>query len=291
MRKYQPIYSKLTRWIEEFDLNNQITPNHDDCDIVNCFNKGNTKIYYVDWDDVDVDNVKWNDIRQNTLIIADGGNIYIDDNVYWDGLVWLISLRDLEDDERDDSGNIFVDTEVTNINALMYADWGLISTDWNEYGDELTRDELKNQLFIEGVLWTFNTLGGSNVPSCPHFVEECTPGIARYYDMEYVRDFQLVSASVSYDDDEAGDRWIPYGSGKLAWGVQYEYDEDKQEVAKVPDTCEDGLVCLLGEDDEAEFEGDGADDISIKDKLAPIYLRHDAQYISSNLPVFSNIAR
>lgn len=78
----------------------------------------------------------------------------------------IIALRD--DSTNESIGNVYVDADVRYINALIYADGGLISTGFGD-GDRLPNyasssnrgATLDNQLVLVGSLFTRNTIGGS----------------------------------------------------------------------------------------------------------------------------------
>ncbi|MBS8121971.1 hypothetical protein [Candidatus Vampirococcus lugosii] len=98
-----------------------------------------------------------------TLIIRNG-NLLIDEDI--NHMKGIVVIRD---DVREDTlGNIFVNQDVQEINAYIYGDGGLISFDkdendsYNNYSDSFKRREnLENQLVLEGRLYTRNTVGGA----------------------------------------------------------------------------------------------------------------------------------
>ncbi len=287
----------------------------------NCFENNGVNIYYREGD-ITIDNDNW--LNNKNLVIADWGNVYIDDNIWVDDeenwILGIISTRDLSDTDPFESGNVFVDVDVTNVNSLIYADWGVMSyyKDWTSdcSGDTancwyyLDHKKLRHQLYIRWVLWTFNTLWWSNLAwderQCPHFVSDSDCDdfrIQRSFDIEYIRNFDLISADTH---PGAGgwswspwNYWIPYAykpdpantkHSKLAWW----WTCDRSDASWWRVVCDSFDVDLRSFDDDilsTSFHKSNMsnESITILDKLSPLYLKHDSRISQLDLPVFGSI--
>ncbi|MDD5376593.1 MAG: hypothetical protein PHH16_00585 [Candidatus Gracilibacteria bacterium] len=102
-----------------------------------------------------------------TLIVKDG-NVIINGNLNNSNkLFGIVVMKDgyAINDGYAGKGNIYVTPNVTKINAIIYADGGFISSDISGapyVADSSSRTyDLKNQLFMNGSLFTRNTIGGS----------------------------------------------------------------------------------------------------------------------------------
>ena len=135
--------------------------------------------------------VGWNDaITGSKTLVVEGANIYITWNIRWSGMLWLIAL------EKDGQGwNIYIDPQVTDIHAIMYADRSLISYDGaNELDGSTQADEVANQLYIYGSIFSANTIGGSLTTTCPYYVasSDCDSDTSEKYDLNLLRRYILV---------------------------------------------------------------------------------------------------
>jgi len=135
-----------------------------------------------------------------TLIVRNW-NIHISNdfnnsNVDWD-MVWIISYIDgwyNQETGFDDVGNIYIEPEVTTINAVMYADGGVISTNsgnpvsWNV---DDRNNLLIHQLTIVWSIFSRNTLAGAREESGNYMLpgSEMTSDqvLATQYDLYYLR--------------------------------------------------------------------------------------------------------
>lgn len=153
-------------------------------------------IKYVEWNI----NISW-DVQYETLIVKNW-NVIID----WDlntsnKKLWIIVLKDWYDITKDyldmDSKgwNIYVTKDVKKLNAIIYADWWLISTDssWHPYiSDTVTRTRaLKNQLIMNWSLFTRNTIWWAILYGwdykLPWGKSSTDFNLAMVYDLNYVR--------------------------------------------------------------------------------------------------------
>lgn len=116
-------------------------------------------VKYIEWDI----NIFWNNLWYETLVVKDW-NVIINWNLTQSKL-WIIVLKDNYNVNSDYSTkwNIYIKPDVTKINAVIYADWWVISSNasWNAYtadSDSRTSD-LQKQLTINWSLFTRNTIG------------------------------------------------------------------------------------------------------------------------------------
>lgn len=133
-----------------------------------------------------------------TLVVRNWNILITEDFNPTNQRVWLISYIDSWYDIEtwyESVGNIYVTPEVQSINASIYADGALISTtqDWNLVSSDIaTRsDELENQLVIQGILFTRNTLAGWRELWWQYMLpwrrESDNQDIAIQYDLYYTR--------------------------------------------------------------------------------------------------------
>ena len=132
-----------------------------------------------------------------TLVVRNG-NILIEDdfNASWKvvGLISYIDTGYNKENGFDAIGNIYVEPEVISINALMYADGWLITTQsWNpiSWSIPVRNDILEKQLSITGSLFTRNTLAGwrqlSGEYMLPGWTTTINQSLAVQYDLYYMR--------------------------------------------------------------------------------------------------------
>lgn len=145
--------------------------------------------------------ISWSNLSWNKTLVVDGANVYIDGNITWDGILWIIALQ-----RNGRGGNIYIRNTVTDIHAMMYADRSVMSartiwTTFEELNGNSHEERLLNQLYIKGVLFSENTIGGANTPpyNCPFFVREtCDISRAALYDLNYLRRYYIAE---SFDTD------------------------------------------------------------------------------------------
>jgi len=148
-------------------------------------------LYYGDmsWSNVTLgaqDNIEW----QKTLVV-ENGNVYISwniRNIDWDdAILWIIVLN----------GNIYIDPSVTDIHAILYSNRSVISYDWvNELDGSTNASILRDQLYIQGSIFSENTIGWSRgILQCPFYINSnCTDftnpthrNNAQKYDINFIR--------------------------------------------------------------------------------------------------------
>lgn len=127
-------------------------------------------VKYVDWNQL----TNWIYVMESnptyeTIILKDG-DLFInrDINISWNKL-WIIVLKDNYDVNTDylswNGWNVYVSPDVSEINAVIYADGWFISVNdsWIPYSVDNTQrsSELSNQLLLKGTLFTRNTIWGA----------------------------------------------------------------------------------------------------------------------------------
>jgi hypothetical protein len=146
-------------------------------------------IKYVEWDIT----LLW-DQEYETLIVKNG-NVIIAWNI--ENTLWIIVLKDnySVESEFPKKWNIYVQADVSYIDAIIYADGWLISADYE--GQPYTSDsasrtaDLQNQLVLKGSVFTRNTIGGAilagDVYKLPGESKTTNFNAAMIYDLNYVR--------------------------------------------------------------------------------------------------------
>ncbi len=154
-------------------------------------------VKYVEWDyKIDPDNVE---IDYETLVVKNG-DVTIASDISWDP-IWIITLNANLDYSKLGSWvykywNVFINSDVTRINAMIYADGWVISSNtnwvaWTENSVERTAD-LQNQLWLKGALFSKNTIGwavagSSGKYKLPGWEETDDFNEAMIYDLNYTR--------------------------------------------------------------------------------------------------------
>jgi len=142
--------------------------------------------------------VEWeNNIEWVKTLIVEGANIFISwnlRNTSWnDDILGLIAIS-----KEGVWWNIYIHPDVTDIHASLYADKSILNYDSWELPGDISDENLANQLYIHGTIFSENTFGGSlNFPyKCPFFINiECTQEVAKKYDLNFLRRYILVSES------------------------------------------------------------------------------------------------
>ena len=142
---------------------------------------------------------------QALTLIIEGGDLFIKSDLNYPASSTLASfgIIALKDSTSNAGGNVFVYPNVKNISTVLYAEGSLISvsaTGGYEESDFAPNryDELRNQLYWQGIIVTLNTIGGSDQSplNCPDDISCGSRGEARIYDFNYFRTFypELISA-------------------------------------------------------------------------------------------------
>lgn len=196
----------MTRWFKW----------NDSCTAWSCdkYKYWNEYIVPVNWD------LTFNDYKVNnniTYIVK--WNVYISWNIYkWqkNALLSMVVLnptwfnkKDLEFNSnlnsfKNNKGFVFIKSNVTNIDAYIFAEGSLLSYNWSKiFNGANTFDTDKNifnQLYIRGWIISSNTIWASRLPDtddkkCPWFVKSCNTNIAQAFDLIYLRRYMLTDAS------------------------------------------------------------------------------------------------
>ena len=157
------------------------------------------------------DGTKGDDIKapsgKKTIIVVDG-NVLLEDNLRYNnsldslGVITYNTVQNRADGQWPDTGHLFVDEKVKHFVGSHYLDGSLISLTSDDFDDVgngskpastlIYQGEKENQLVLEGVVWSNNTLGGSlissgNYISPWHNEGVADNGIARLFDLHFVR--------------------------------------------------------------------------------------------------------
>jgi hypothetical protein len=141
-------------------------------------------VRYVKWSDV---SISWDNLWYETLIV-ENWNVIITSNLNTSkNKLWIIVLKDSFDVTKDwkTAWNIYVWSNVTDINAIIYADWALRSAKPN--GEDYSEEELWDILTIYGTLFTRNTIWGWINMTLPGWQKTDDFDLAGRYDLNYVR--------------------------------------------------------------------------------------------------------
>lgn len=184
-------------------------------------------VKYVIWDI----NISWEIVWYETLVVKDG-NVIIswDLNNSWKKL-WIIVLRDNYNvaSGYNSKWNVYVNSNVSKINAIIYADWWFISS--NSSGVPYTSDstdrsiDLKNQLFMKWSLFTRNTIWGAILAGWNYILPWWTKlsssdsnfDKAMIYDLNYIRRWKSKCLELS-----------PWICKYTKWAFVIEYDSKVQ---------------------------------------------------------------
>jgi hypothetical protein len=168
-----------------------------------------TVLYFGDLDGSQV--VLWDGDEQidgvKTIIVV-WGDLYIQNNMYYqnksEDILGVIVLKD----ENGKGGNLYIDPSVTNIVWTYIIDKSIISYNWGELDGNTLQDILKNQLHIFGSVFSENTIWWSraNPVKCPYYVSSCNQEMAQKYDLNFLRRFTLNTL------------WIPIGTNAKVIG-------------------------------------------------------------------------
>lgn len=143
---------------------------------------------YIDWD------ISNNNLWQLTLVsMTENGlsNVNITSDMFSDN--WF------NRNTWNYNGWIFINPEVTNIDASLIAEWPVVSYDVNEeklYGSTIDEKDLRNQLHIYGSLLSLNTIGWAKEVwatnhSCPYIISPCNRNTASVFDLANIRKFTV----------------------------------------------------------------------------------------------------
>ena len=170
---------KLIKWLSSWDIVNWIK--------------------YIDWQNIEL---SWDNLWFETIIVKNWNVIINWDLNISNKKLWIIVLKDnyLIDSDYNKKWNIYVDKNVSKINAIIYADWAFRSakSNWTSYLDS----ELNNKLIFNWSLFTRNTIGWAVKANTeyllPWWKKTNNFDLAEIYDLNYIR---KVDNSCNIDED------------------------------------------------------------------------------------------
>ncbi len=131
--------------------------------------------YWNNWKTLQIWNTPFNELNpssykieitwKNTIIVK-WWNVYINAdlaNTNSNSMLTIVAKRD----SNNNWWNIYIDPDVTNIDAILIADWSLLSYNWTSIlnrNDSGLNWELSRQLYIYGSLFTKNVIGTEKAP-------------------------------------------------------------------------------------------------------------------------------
>jgi hypothetical protein len=153
--------------------------------------KNINNVIYFKGDNITYWEVK-NYLKENDTIIVKDWNLIIDEDINKN--IWIIIIKDnynVEDDYKI-SWNIYVKNNVSNINAIIYADWVFRSAKLNwKVLESYSDSELNKQLNLYWSLFTRNTIGWAVKASLsytlPGWKTTNSFDLAQIYDLNYTR--------------------------------------------------------------------------------------------------------
>lgn len=225
-------------------------------------------------------------------VVVEGGDIYIDENLWGDTPIGLISL-----DDGSGGGHIYIDKNVTNVKAVMYADHFVTSYDTDDgvdadgqpvFSTTTRADALGNQLYVVGSIVSPENNADSVDTDSDSLYSDGEMGTASAENFNWMREFKLYPGTTDdgNPEDYDGDGEIEDCSDGFD-GFPYLDPTGNNEPP-----C-DGAWILGGDlivDDEHRLAAgvtDGATTLDDVEDLLPFYLYYQAP--SENLPIFRSI--
>ena len=255
IKKY--INKNIFKTFQTFKNNSDISTETDDSNL-NSFSKTWNENYYLydySWEKKDI-NFNWSNyinewkyltiwynwtdniwISWKQTVIVKNWNIYINSNLYNKNDNSLLVLIAKKDKNTKNGWNIYIDPDVTNIDAVLIADWSLISMEIDWFWDPVITDTnsytnaLRKQLLIYGSLLSSNVVGWDNIPYWADYYEDNSyPNlINNIYDLWNLRTFNLNYWSWTLDSNKlvpiADNSWN-YKENAWAWKCRwYNWDD------------------------------------------------------------------
>lgn len=164
------------------------------------------KVKYVNWDIT----ISWEQDYE-TLVVKNGNVI-----ISWDlndsnKKLWIIVLKDSYDVVKwyNDKWNVLVKSDVTKVNAMIYADWWFISAKDDGtiyYPDSPERTyALQRQLTMNWTLFTRNTIGWAQYVgwyyTLPGWTRTLSYDKSMVYDLNYIRRWNIWCEDLNLDWD------------------------------------------------------------------------------------------
>lgn len=163
---------------------------------------------------------------KKTLVIQ-WWNLYITENLLASNkvndILWIIVLAD----ENGNGWNVYINPNVTAVEAVIFADKSLLNYD----GSNVVTDgrQLKNQFYFYWTLFSENTLWWYVSQVCPYFETNCTSEIAEKYDLNFLRSYYAYDSNDDGNLDSAN--WNSYFNSwdsYFAYPVIFEYNANIQ---------------------------------------------------------------
>ncbi|MDD2870388.1 MAG: hypothetical protein PHS49_00210 [Candidatus Gracilibacteria bacterium] len=160
----------------------------------------------------DTDNVVLDDtinkFQGRKTIVVLGKNLYIKSNIINDTNSDILGIIVLQDDNGN-GGKVYIDTGVQEVDAIIYADKSVMSytQSYGEIDGYVNKNQISNQLYILGTVFSENTIGGSRLdpPVCPFYTNSiegftCDSIEAQKYDFNYLRSGKNNKYNPAYPD-------------------------------------------------------------------------------------------
>lgn len=168
---------KLIRWLKSWDIINWVK--------------------YVQWN-IDI---SW-DLPYETLVVKDWNVIISWDLNTTNKKLWIIVLKDnyLVGSDYNKNWNIYINKDVTKINAIIYSDWAFRSANssWQSYSDS----DLEKQLELNWTLFTRNTIWWAISAwwkyLLPWWQETTDYDLAEIYDLNFTRKIKDACSDPSF---------------------------------------------------------------------------------------------
>lgn len=178
------LFQTFKKDINKVDLNLNLFPNIKDenyylYDYSSLSNNNDVKFnwsYINKWKNLQIWN-NWNGkikIDWKQTVIVKSWNIYIKSNLYNKDKNSLLVLVAKRDKKTKRWWNIYIDSNVTNIDAVLIADWSLISIGWNyiqSSTDSNQKNNIRKQLLIYGSILSSNNVWTDEIPYWSDYYE------------------------------------------------------------------------------------------------------------------------
>lgn len=184
----------------------------------------NDKILLTQWT-VNISPI-WNYSGNKTLLVK-WWDVYITKNLIAQNrvndILWIIVLED----ENWNGWNIYIDPSVTAIEAIFYADKSVLN--YNGTDVVTNSNQLQNQIYFYGTLFSENTLWWYVSKKCPYFEENCSYEIAQKYDLNFLRWYYTFDGDDDGEMDESnGNSYFSYPDNNFKYPVIIEYNPNIQ---------------------------------------------------------------
>lgn len=196
------------------------------------------RLWDSDWDSWNWANFYKMQVTDHKLLYVKWWNIYIDSDIYNASDISQLVIVATRDSTNNKNGwNIYIDPEVTNIDAILIADWSILSYDWNKVISSIwgeysyyDKDLLKKQLLIYWSIKSKNTLWkNESVYWTDHFIKYWWIVETWLYDLWNLRDFWLISSReiVSWDCSWESNK-ISVRNTTWTWILKYSFAWKKE---------------------------------------------------------------